>query len=59
LNICGPHSQALFDYPVHFEDLAQYTEEERQRIWKDCRRVYDEIKDEKIKDIMAQNGGMF
>jgi hypothetical protein len=56
--ICDLHSQASLDYPICFEDLAGYTEEEQQGIWKACRKVYDEIKKEKVRDIIVQNAGM-
>jgi hypothetical protein len=49
----------LIDYPVGFEDLAGYMEEERQELWKNCKDVHDRIKAEKIKDIMDQNAGVF
>jgi hypothetical protein len=58
-NVCDPRSQALIDYPVGFKELAGYTEEERRIIWKDYKEVYDKIKTEKIRDIMARDTGVF
>jgi hypothetical protein len=49
----------LIDYPVGFKELAGYTEEERRIIWKDYKEVYDKIKTEKIRDIMARDTGVF
>jgi hypothetical protein len=58
-NVRDPRSQALIDYPIGFEDLAGYSEEERRRLWKDCKDVYDSIKADKVKALMDRNVGMF
>jgi hypothetical protein len=58
-NVHDPRSQALIDYPIGFEELAGYLEEERRRLWKDCKEVYDRIKADKVKALMDRNVGMF